>query len=441
MFENRKIILSESRIQTGPVIYWMTRDFRVYDNFSLAYAQDLALKMKQPLIVCIIYDEQANDLSPNQFDFFINGIINLKVLLAEYNIPFYFKQGLSYVSLTNFAKEISASCIVTDFESLKSKRSKQDKVAKSLSIPVHIIDSHNVVPCILTSPKQEWAAYTIRKKIYKYLNDFLFNFPKIIKHPYKLNVELVGDILPVPSSNKFSFESGEQYAHSQLRFFIDNRLDKYDELRNNPDAEMQSDLSPYLHFGQISSQRVIVEILNSNASENSKKSFVEEILVRKELAENFCYYNQNYDNFEGFDNWSKETLNKHRHDKREYVYSLEELATASTHDVLWNAGQNQMVRTGKMHGYVRMYWAKKILEWTENPETAIEYAIYLNDTYSLDGIDANGYTGIAWSIGGIHDRPWFERNIFGKIRYMSYNSQIKKVKMKEYIVKYATQKQ
>lgn len=440
MFENRKIILSDFRFESGPVIYWMSRDYRIFDNWSLAYAQDLAIKMKQPLIVCIAYDEKGKDISQNQFDFFVSGIVDIQNRLGDFNIPLVFKSGSAKESIVNLANELKASCIVTDFESINTKRNIQSQVEKSISIPIHIMDSHNIVPCVIASPKQEWAAYTIRKKIHKQLNNFLYEFPQIIKHPFTLNTELSSDIFPQINLRSFAIESGEKYAHSQLKSFIDNKLEKYHELRNNPDSDMQSDLSPYLHFGQIASQRAVVEVMNSNACEESKNAFIEEILVRKELSENFCYYNNNYDNFEGFDNWAKDTLNKHRGDRREYVYSLEEFENARTHDNLWNAGQNQMVNTGKMHGYVRMYWAKKILEWTENPETALEYAIYLNDKYSLDGIDSNGYTGIAWSIGGIHDRPWFERNIFGKIRYMSYNSQIKKVKMKDYILKYAHQK-
>jgi deoxyribodipyrimidine photo-lyase len=165
-------------------------------------------------------------------------------------------------------------------------------------------------------------------------------------------------------------------------------------------------------------------------------SFFDEIIVRKELSDNFCLYNKNYDNFDGFPNWAKETLNAHRNDKREYLYSLDELENSLTHDDLWNAAQRQMVREGFMHGYLRMYWAKKILEWTENPELALEYAIYLNDKYELDGRDPNGYTGIAWSIGGVHDRPWFERPIFGKIRYMNFNGCAKKFNTKDFINKY-----
>ena len=151
---------------------------------------------------------------------------------------------------------------------------------------------------------------------------------------------------------------------------------------------------------------------------DSQKVFLEELIIRKELSDNFCFYNSKYDSFEGFPDWAKKTLNDHRTDTREYIYTLEEFEKAQTHDKLWNDSQMQMIKTGKMHGYMRMYWAKKILEWSDTPENAIQTAIFLNDKYELDGRDPNGYTGIAWSIGGVHDRPWFNRSIFGMVRYM-----------------------
>lgn len=157
------------------------------------------------------------------------------------------------------------------------------------------------------------------------------------------------------------------------------------------------------------------------------------MIIRRELSDNFCYYNKNYDSFEGFHTWAQESLNAHRKDKRDYIYTLDEFELAKTDDDLWNAAQMEMVNKGKMHGYMRMYWAKKILEWTKTPEDAIQIAIYLNDKYELDGRDPNGYTGIAWSIGGVHDRPWFERPVYGKIRYMNYNGCAKKFDVKKYI--------
>jgi len=203
--------------------------------------------------------------------------------------------------------------------------------------------------------------------------------------------------------------------------------------RNDPVADGQSNLSPYLHFGQISAQRVALEVENASVDKASRDTFLEELIVRRELADNFCFYTPQYDKFEGFPAWARKTLNAHRKDRRAYSYTLQQFEYAKTHDELWNAAQTEMVKRGKMHGYMRMYWAKKILEWTGSPEKAMETAIYLNDLYGLDGRDPNGYTGIAWSIGGVHDRAWNERPIFGKIRYMSYNGCKSKFDVKRYI--------
>ena len=163
------------------------------------------------------------------------------------------------------------------------------------------------------------------------------------------------------------------------------------------------------------------------------KGFLEQLIVRKELADNFCYFNKSYDSYDGFPSWAKKSLDSHRNDEREYLYSISELEESNIHDNLWNAAQKQMVKTGKMHTYMRMYWAKKILEWSPTPEDALQNAIDLNDKYELDGRDPNGYTGIAWSIGGVHDRPWFDRPIFGQVRYMSYGGCKNKFDINSYI--------
>ena len=197
-------------------------------------------------------------------------------------------------------------------------------------------------------------------------------------------------------------------------------------------------MSPYFHFGHISTQRVALEIKNSSLKNEDKNSFLEEMIVRRELSDNFCEYEPNYDYFEGFHSWAKKTLNEHRDDERDYLYPKEQFEEAKTHDPLWNAAQNQMREQGKMHGYMRMYWAKKILEWSPSPEIAMQIAIELNDKYELDGRDPNGYAGIAWSIGGVHDRAWFERPVYGKIRYMNYNGCKTKFNVNSYINIYAS---
>ncbi|MBN2520958.1 MAG: hypothetical protein JXB17_10665 [Bacteroidales bacterium] len=174
---------------------------------------------------------------------------------------------------------------------------------------------------------------------------------------------------------------------------------------------------------------------NYEKTENTE-AFLEELIVRKELSDNYCYYNVNYDSYEGFPEWAKQTLKIHRYDEREYVYELIDFESANTHDDLWNAAQIELIETGKIHGYMRMYWAKKILEWTKSPEKALKTAIYLNDKYAMDGRDPNGYTGCAWAIGGVHDRAWSERPVFGKIRYMNCNGAKRKFDVEEYISKY-----
>ena len=176
-----------------------------------------------------------------------------------------------------------------------------------------------------------------------------------------------------------------------------------------------------------------MEITKSSLPLKDRDAFLEEMIVRRELADNFCHYESNYDYFGGFHPWAQKTLNEHRHDEREYLYPEEQFEESETHDPLWNAAQNEMKVKGKMHGFMRMYWAKKILEWSPSPEVAQQTAIELNDKYQLDGRDPNGYTGIAWSIGGIHDRAWFERPIYGKVRYMNYNGCKRKFDVKKYI--------
>jgi len=216
--------------------------------------------------------------------------------------------------------------------------------------------------------------------------------------------------------------------------FIENKFDKYADLRNDPNSNVLSNFSPYSHFGQISAQRVAL-VLYGFGNHPSTESFLDELIVRRELSDNYCYYNSNYDSFIGFPDWAKQTLNDHRADERDFVYSLRKFEEAKTHEDLWNAAQNELIRTGKMHGYMRMYWAKKILEWSKSPEEALKIAIYLNDKYELDGRDPNGYVGCAWAIGGVHDRAWGERAVYGKIRYMNRGGAKRKFDINKYILK------
>ncbi len=422
--------LNQKPIRPGPILYWMSRDMRSRDNWALLYAQELAQERKEPLLV--VYNLVPSYLGGGlrQFRFKIEGLRELEHELATNHIPFLVTNEDIQKDLPAIVKRYHIGGVITDFDCLRLQRQWRDSLSDRLPVAFFEADAHNVIPCWLVSPKREFAAYTIRPKIHRRLPEFLDEFPALQKHPFTLRFSLgTNDWEKMEKASPLNrtvmpvswIKSGESAARAMLKSFIEARLKLYDTGRNDPNKSAVSDLSPYLHYGQLAAQRVALEIQRCPGSERAKEAFLEELIVRKELSDNFCFYTPTYDTFEGFPDWARRTLDEHRSDRREYLYSREEFESGQTHDDLWNAAQLEMVQRGKMHGYMRMYWAKKILEWSKIPEEALAVAIYLNDRYELDGRDPNGYTGIAWSIGGVHDRAWFERPIFGKIRYMSYN--------------------
>ncbi len=339
-------------------------------------------------------------------------------------------------------KDRDAKILVTDMSPLRFSRRSKSKLAETLGIPFLEVDAHNIVPVWLASPKLEYQAATFRPKINRLLPEFLTDFPD--KQSYKM-----GEPLP---KNSIDFEKilrefpvdrsvlpvdwivpGAQAAEVALSAFLERRSTGYDTLRNDPNEHAQSELSPYLRYGNIAPQRVALMARDSQMLDADKEAFLEELIVRREVADNFCWYSPAYDRFDGAWNWARESLEAHWDDPREFIYTQEQFDRAETHDSLWNAAQIQMVKTGKMHGFLRMYWAKKILEWSLNPEIAIAIALHLNDRYELDGWDPNGFTGVMWSICGVHDRAWFERPIFGKIRYMNRNGCERKFDVGAYV--------
>jgi deoxyribodipyrimidine photo-lyase len=442
--EKRARILKEGKERRGPVAYWMSRDQRAHDNWALLYAQQLAQERQVPLLVVFCLAPRFLGAAWRQYDFMLAGLKEVSQGLADHRIPFHLIQGEPGQAIPEWIKTLEVSLLVTDFDPLRIKKGWKEGLGQSLAIPFLEVDTHNIVPCWLASPKQEWAAYSFRPKIYRALPEFLTPFPNLLKHPFPagetgtgLEVTKLLDFLPldhtVPPVPWLS--PGDQAARKNLTQFLAEKLAHYDQDRNDPNRDGQSDLSPHLHFGHIAPQRVALEVRDSKAPRDSKDAFLEELIVRRELSDNFCYYNPDYDRFQGYPEWARKTLDDHRADEREYLYTLEEFEASRTHDPLWNAAQLEMVQRGKMHGYLRMYWAKKILEWTASPEEAQEVAIYLNDRYELDGRDPNGYVGIAWSLGGVHDRAWGERPIFGKVRYMSYKGAASKFDVQAYIDK------
>lgn len=436
MSERARLIKSGNEGK-GDVIYWMSRDQRLDDNHALIFAQSIATSRKRHLRIIFVLNDEFLGATRRHFDFMMRGLEQLAEKCKLFNISFELLRGEPGKTVAIYSELHNVCCVVTDFDPLNIKKKWKLDLCEITSVPVFEVDSHNIVPLWVASNKLEFAAYTLRPKITKLLPGFLIDIPKLIEHPYgeaeiskleyiPVNYDTFPDISPY-------LAPGESEACRQLNVFIESKLNNYSELRNDPSLNYQSGLSPYLHFGMISAQRIALEVQKANVNPDSEDAFLEELIIRKELSDNFCYFNPEYDKFNGFHNWAKTTLNEHRNDLREHLYTIEQFANAETHDKYWNAAQTEMVITGKMHGYMRMYWAKKILEWTRSPEEALDFGIFLNDKFSLDGRDPNGYAGIAWSIGGVHDRAWNERPIFGKIRYMNDSGLKRKFDIEKYV--------
>lgn len=421
-------------VAKGPVVYWMSRDQRVSDNWALLYAQQQAIQRNEPLVVVFCLLNTFLGAGDRQYRFMLAGLRETAHSLKEKNIPFCILHGDPSEEIARFLSQIHAGIIVADFSPLTVARRWKKRVSDAVSIPFIEVDAHNIVPCWVASAKQEFGAYTIRPKLQAVLPDYLTDYPHVIPHPITMTQTLTlnWQMLDAPTVD-YSWKPGEAAAQKALHYFLQFGLPHYDQKRNNPVQSGQSDLSVYLHFGQLSAQRIALEVRKVTGHTAAKAAFLEELIIRRELSDNFCYYNDQYDTVAAFPDWAKKTLREHEQDPREYCYTLNKFAQAETHDDLWNAAQKQMVITGKMHGYMRMYWAKKILEWSRSPEQAVSFAITLNDRYELDGRDPNGYAGIAWAIGGVHDRAWPERPVFGKIRYMNYAGCKRKFNTAEYI--------
>jgi deoxyribodipyrimidine photo-lyase len=308
------------------------------------------------------------------------------------------------------------------------------------------VETEVVVPVELASDKREHAARTLRPKIRRHLDDFLSEFePTEIEH-HSLNmaaegldladidaildgVELDRSVSPVTHL----YGGGTSEAKTILDKFIETRFETYVEHRNQPQTDDVSHMSN-LHYGHISPVYVALKIRGSDGPQDDVDSYLEEVIVRRELSMNFCHYTPDYDSYSNLPGWAKETLEQHRSDEREYVYSREQLENAETHDEYWNAAMREMVHSGYMHNYMRMYWGKKILEWMEHPQEAYKTTLYLNNKYFLDGRDPNSFANVAW-VFGQHDHGWTEREVYGKVRYMSASGLERKAKPEQYVEK------
>jgi deoxyribodipyrimidine photo-lyase len=440
--EARSRLVSAGEARPGPVVYWMSRDQRARDNAALLFAQRLALRRGEPLVVAFCLAPAFPGATLRAYDFLLRGLAGTADELASRGIGFTLLEGDPAREVPAFARRAGAGALVADFDPLRVKRQWQRAVAAAVRVPFHEVDAHNVVPCWLASPKREFAARTFRPKLERALDDWLHELPALRPHPHPWRPDAPAPdfagalrrLAPDPSVPPVSaIEPGERAGRRALAAFTKRRLAGYAARRNDPTQPGQSGLSPWLHFGQLSALRVALAVRAAAAPDQDRAAFLEELLVRRELSDNYCHYEPDHDSFDGLPAWAQRTLDRHRADPRPYRYTPARLEAGRTHDPLWNAAQLRLVATGTMHGWVRMYWAKKILEWTGSPEEAIREALRLNDRYQLDGRDPNGCVGVLWSVGGLHDRPWGERPVFGQVRYMSYDGARRKFDVDAYV--------
>ncbi len=422
------------------VIYWMQAAQRTSHNYALEYAISEANRLGKPLIVYFGLTDTYPGANLRHYTFMIEGLKETAKRLAKREMQFVFVHADPADGLRDLFS--LAALIVTDLGYTRIQRKWREEVAAKAPCSVVAVESEVVVPVQTVCPKEAWSAAVIRRRIEPLLSDYLAPLPQskvkrrsidfAIDHPKRIAVETALENLEVDRSVAAvtGTTGGYTQARRRLEDFIEHKLKQYAERRNDPCAGMTSGLSPYLHFGQVSPVEIALEIKKSYPKLG--REFLEELIVRRELSMNFVWYNTKYDLFDCLPAWAKSTLHAHARDKREYIYSRPEWESASTHDPYWNSAQKELLLTGRIHGYMRMYWGKKILEWSRSPEEAYETAVYLNDKYQLDGRDPNGYAGVAWCFGK-HDRPWAERPVFGMVRYMNDKGLKRKFEIDSYV--------
>jgi deoxyribodipyrimidine photo-lyase len=424
------------------VVYWMQRAQRAIDNPALNVAVDAANALGKPVVVFfapVPFYPRANF---RHYHFLNEGIPDIAKELARRGIGFVLRR-FPEQSLTKLCDEVRAALVIGDENPMREPEAWRRSAAKKLKVPLWTVDADVIVPSKLLE-KAQYASHIIRPRLQAHLKTYLvapgnpsaqvaWREPKgLASLPVDSNITEGWKLdRSVPAASQW--RGGTVEAFRRLREFTEDKLRGYGTQRNHPEIDHTSRLSPYLHFGHISPITVALAVKASNVPNPDKEVFLNQVIVWRELGINFVRFQPEYDSFECAEPWAHRTLAKHARDSRPVLYTEGQLETAETHDPLWNAAQMQMVNTGWMHNYVRMYWAKKILEWSRTPAEAYQIAVRLNDKYELDGRDPNGYMGIAWAIVGKFDRPWFERPIFGQIRYMSGASTGKKFDSKKYI--------
>ncbi len=425
------------------VVLWMQRAQRGVDNPALDVAVRAADALDLPVVTYFAPVPFYPNANGRHYTFLAQGVKDVAESLEARGVGFVFRP-YPHPRLAAFCEEVRPALVVGDENPLREPERWRARAAEILRVPLWTVDADVVVPSVLLE-KEQYAARTLRPRIQKLLSAFLepSEDPRP-KRRWKPRPGLFSrthqdpwlDDFPMDRSvaSVSGFIGGTSRGMALLRAFVRESLAGYAALRNDPSQPHTSRLSPYLHFGHLGPRAVALAVRDAPASAEDREAFLEQLLVRRELAVNYVAFNARYDDLSGCEPWALKTLAAHATDARPHLYDVDRLEGADTHDRLWNAAQTQMVRTGWMHGYLRMYWAKKILEWTRSPALAFEIAVRLNDRYQLDGRDPNGYTGVAWAVGGKHDRPWPpNKPVMGLIRPMSEGGCRRKFDVDAYI--------
>ncbi len=431
------------------VMYWMQMFKRTTHNHALKFAIEQANERNLPLLVyegLKFYYPWASD---RIHTFILEGVAEKRKEFEKLGITyvFYLQKDKSAPNQTVAKIAQNAALIVTDDFPCFIIPQHNAAISERAEIPVYAVDSNGIIP-LSRFEKEEYGAYTIRPKINKILDEYFVPFEEVKVKIKKTDIKVECPNTEVNEKNLANlvatcaidhdvkpspvYHGGSVNGRKRLKYFIENILANYAESRNKPEIDGSSRLSSYLHFGFLSPLEIGLAVKNSDAPKESKDAFLEELIVRRELSYNFTKFNKDYDSLKALPNWVQQTMRDHIGDERKEIYSIKELETCATYDELWNATQREMNITGEVHNYVRMLWGKLIIQWSKSYEEAFAALEHLNNKYCLDGRNPNSYAGILWCFGK-HDRPWMEREIFGKMRYMTSGSTGKKFDSKKYI--------
>ena len=426
------------------VLYWMQASQRAEFNPALEYAIRRADESNLGVVVAFGMMAGYPDANARHFAFMLEGLAEVADSLRRRGIRFVLRSGRPDEVALALAGD--AALVVCDRGYLRHQRLWRRRVADQAGCQVIQVEGDVVVPVETVSDKAEYAARTIRPKIHRHWSHFLQEVSASEPPRSTLRLSFKDEIDPTDPAALLRtlevdrevapvarFRGGTAEARRRLAHFLRNSLDGYDQGRNEPAEAHVSELSPYLHFGQISPVEVALKAKAAKSpGDSDRAAFLEELIVRRELACNFVQFTDNYDDYACLPAWARKTLAEHADDPRPQRYSRAQMAAGQTHDRYWNAAMQEMRETGYMHNTMRMYWGKKIIEWSDTPEHAWRTALYLNNRYFLDGRDPNSYANVGW-LFGLHDRPWQRRPVFGTVRIMTAGGLDRKYDMARYI--------